>query len=296
MSTLASSLHSDLQGLETSESQIAVEGAWGSSDSLGSEEELVSVGLVVGDEASHNDIGVSTDVLGDGVHTDISSEEEGALQEWGWESVVDSADDSFALGEGADGFNVADLEGWVGWSLDPDELGVFLDGVLDVLDIGHINEGEGNAVLLLTDLSHVSLGASVDIIAADDVVTNTAESLDDAGGGSATTGESHSVLSVLSSSDCDFEGLSGWVAASGIVELSKWFTWELLSVGGGQVNWDAHTTVDWIRFLASVDGVGSEASVFSDEVSMFIFLDELFNNKNQSLSQWNTTTLLLKMA
>ena len=292
LSTLAGSFHSDLQGLETSESQIAVEGTWGSSDGLGSEEELVSVALVVGDEASHDDIRVTTDVLGDRVNTDISTEEKRALQVWRWEGVINSSDDSLALGKSADSFDVADLEGWVSWSFDPDELGVLLNGLLDVLDISHIDEGEFNAVLLLTDLSHVSLGTSIDIIAADNVVTNTAEGLDDAGGGSATTGESHTVLTVFGSSDGDLEGFSGWVAASGIVEFAKWFTWELLGIGGRQVNRDTDASVDWIRFLTSVDSVGSETSVLLDEAGAFVLLDKFFDFRSDAVF-WSDVAVVI---
>jgi len=277
LGTSASSVHSDLQGLETSEGKVAVESSGSSSNSLGSEEELVSEGLVVGGEGAHNDVRVTSDVFSDGVDTDVRAQKEGALEIRGGEGVIGGSDNSLALGNLADGFDVANLEGGVGGSFDPDKLGVGLDGLFNVFNVGHINKGVFNTVSLLTDLSHISLGASVDIITADDVVTNTEDGLDDAGGGSATTGEGHTVLSVFSSSQGDFEGFSGGVSATRIVVFAERFTRVLLGISGGEVDGDADTSGNWIGFLTSMDGVGSETSMLLNEVGVFVLLNEFLS-------------------
>lgn len=208
------------------------------------------------------------------------------------ESVISGSDNSLALGELADGFDVADLEGGVGGGFDPDELGVGLDGLFDVFNVGHINKSVFNTVSLLTDLSHVSLGASVDIVADDSVIANSEDSLDDAGGGSATTGEGHTVLSVLSGSQCDFKGFSGGVAATGIVVFAKRFTGELLGIGGGEVDGGADATSDGIGFLSSVDGVGAEASVALDEDGVLVFLDEFLGFVGKGAFRGNVVVLV----
>lgn len=277
LGTSASSVHSDLQGLETSEGKVAVESSGSSSNGLGSEEELVSEGLVVGGEGAHNDVRVTSDVFSDGVDTDVRAQKEGALEIRRGEGVIGGSDNSLALGNLADGFDVANLESGVGGSFDPDKLGVGLDGLFNVFDVGHINKGVFNTVSLLTDLSHISLGASVDIIAADDVITNTEDGLDDAGGGSATTGEGHTVLSVFSSSQSDFEGFSGGVSTTRIVVFAERFTRVLLGISGGEVDGDADTSGNWIGFLTSVDGVGSETSMLLNEVGVFVLLDEFLS-------------------
>lgn len=292
LSASASSIHSDLQGLETSESKVAVESTGSSSNSLGSEEELVSEGSIVGSESTHNDIGVTTDVFGDGVDTDVRAQKKGALEIRRGESVISGSDNSLGLGNLADGFNIADLKGRVGGGFNPDELSVGLNGLFNIFDIGHVNKTVFNTVSLLTDLSHISLGTSVDIIAANNVITNTKDGLDDASSSSTTTGEGHTVLSVLSSGQCDFKGFSGGVTATRIVELSERFTRELLGVGGRKVNGDADTSGNWIRFLTSVDGVGSETSMLLDEVRVFVLLDEFLGFVGQASFGGNVMVLV----
>lgn len=274
LSASAGSVHSDLQGLKTSEGHVAVEWAWGTTDSLGGEEELVTEGKVVGDEDAHNDVGVATDVFSDGVDTDVSAQKERALEIRRGEGVVNNSDDTLALGEGGDSFDVADLEGGVGGGFDPEELSVGLNGFLDLLEVSHVDESVVNTVSFLTDLSHVSLGTTVDVVAGNNVVTGLGEGLDDAGSHSAATGEGQAVLSVLNSSQCNFEGFSGGMTATGIVEFSGRFTRELLSVGSGKIDGNGDTTGDGVGFLAGVDGLGTETSVLLDEVSVLVFFDE----------------------
>jgi len=292
LGTSAGSVHSDLQGLKTSESKVAVESSRSSSNSLGSEEELVSEGLVVGGKGAHNDVRVTSDVFSDGVDTDVRAQKEGTLEIRRGESVISSSDNSLGLGNLADGFNIANLKGGVGGSFNPDKLGVGLNGLFNVFDVGHINKRVFNTVSLLTDLSHISLSASVDIIAADNVVTNTEDGLDDAGGGSATTGEGHTILSVFSSSQSDFEGFSGGVSATRIIEFAERFTRELLGISGREVDGDANTSGNWIGFLTSVDSVGSETSMLLDEVGVFVLLDEFLSFVGQASFRGDVVVLV----
>jgi len=282
LGTSAGSFHSDLQSLKTSEGKVAVKGAGGSSNSLGSEEELISEGNIVGSKSTHNDVRVTSDVFGDGVDTDVRAQKDGALEIRGGEGVISSSDDSLALGELADGFNVTDLEGRVGGGFNPDKLSVGLDSLFNIFGIGHVNESVFNTISLLTDLSHISLGTSVDIIAADDVIASASDGLDDASGSSATTGKGHTVLCMLSSSQCDLKSFSGGVTATGVVVLSERFTRELLGISGREVDGSADTSGDGIRFLTSVDSVGTKTSMLLDEVSLFVLLDEFLGFVGQA--------------
>jgi len=292
LGTSASSVHSDLQGLETSEGKVAVESSGSSSNSLGSEEELVSEGLVIGGKSTHNDVRVTSDVFSDGVDTDVRAQKERALEIRRGESVISGSDNSLALGNLADGFNIANLEGGVGGGFDPDKLGVGLNSLLNVFNVGHINKGVFDTVSLLTDLSHISLSASVDIITANNVVTNTENGLDNASGSGATTGKGHTVLSVFSSSQCDFESFSGGVSATRIVVFAERFTRELLSISGREVDRDTNTSGNWVGFLASVDSVGSETSMLLNEVRVFVLLDEFLSFGGQASFRGDVVVLV----
>jgi hypothetical protein len=235
---------------------------------------------------------VTADVFSDGVDTDVRAQKEGALEIRRGESVISGSDNSLGLGNLADSFNVANLEGGIGGGFNPDKLGVGLNGLFNVFDVGHINKRVFNTVSLLTDLSHISLSASVNIIAADNVVANTEDGLDDAGGGSATTGEGHTILSVFSSSQSDFESFSGGVSATRIVEFAERFTRELLGISGGEVDGDANTSGNWIGFLTSVDSVGSETSMLLNEVRVFVLLDEFLSFVGQASFRGDVVVLV----
>lgn len=119
--------HSDLKSLESSDGKIAVEDGGSSSDRLGVEEELITEFLIIDNESSHDDIGVSTDVLRGGMEDDIATELEGSLEIHGGKSVVaenETIISSLLSGDFDDGLDINNLEGWVGWGLDPDHSGL----------------------------------------------------------------------------------------------------------------------------------------------------------------------------
>jgi hypothetical protein len=129
--------------------------------------------LIVMDNGSTDQVGVSSDILAAAIVGNISTQEKWGLKVGSGEGVIDDDSDFGVLGLGHfDGLiDVDKLHGGVGWGLDPDELGVFGDGVLDVLDISHVNEFDIDTEIVLGEQSQISLGSSINIVTYDDVIS-----------------------------------------------------------------------------------------------------------------------------
>ena len=69
--------NSQFEGLDTSHGEVAVKSSRVGSQTVGGEVSTFAVFLIFEDESSHNDIGMSSNVFGDAVVGDISTEEKG---------------------------------------------------------------------------------------------------------------------------------------------------------------------------------------------------------------------------
>ena len=94
--------------------------------------------------------------------------------------------------------DVNQFESRIGWSFNPDDLGVLLDSFADVFQVGHVNELGCHAVLVIEEFSHVSLSSSVDVVA-DQNVVSWLKGVQDGGSGSASAGEDDGSLSIFES-------------------------------------------------------------------------------------------------
>jgi len=252
----AGSLDTDFEGLGSSEGDPGVEGGEASSHGLQDEEESVVKVLVVHNHASGNNVGVTTDVLGDGVGDDISTEVEGVLVDGGEEGVVDNEEDASSLEGVSNLSNVVDFEGGVGGGLEPDNLGVGSDFLLEVLDVEEASEGHLDVGVLGQDFSQVSLGTTVHIVDAEDVVTGL-EELHEGNVSSHAGGGGEGVLSVLDGSEGSLEVGTGGVSASGVVE-DDGDTGSGLGVGGGHVDGRDNTVELLGGFVTGVDQSGGD--------------------------------------
>lgn len=188
-----------VQGLQTTVGEPAVEGGGDGADGVLEEGEALLEGVGVESGDTHADVGVAVDVLRDGVDDDVGAVVERVLHVGAHEGVVDDDEDAMAMGDVDDGADVDQAEGGVGGGLDPDELG--LVGADQVLDVQLDGRGEGDVHAVGgSDLGEVAVGATVDIGDGDNVRPG-GEGLEDVGGGCGAGGEGESILGVLEGSD-----------------------------------------------------------------------------------------------
>lgn len=196
-----------VEGLQTTVSEPAVEGGGDGADGILEEREtlLESFGVESGD--THADIRVAVDILCDGVDDDVGAVVERVLHVGAHEGVVDDDEDTVLAGDVDNGADVDQAEGWVGGGLDPDELG--LVGADQVLDVQLDGRGEGDVHAVGgSDLGEVTVGATVNIGDGDDVGAG-GQGLEDVGGGCGAGGEGKRILGVLESSDGLLEVVTG---------------------------------------------------------------------------------------
>ena len=112
---------------------------------------------------------VAADELGCGFDHDISAGLQRAEQVRGGEGVVDDHRQMMLVGDGGDGFEVRQVGVRIAEGLEVDELGVLLDGVLELLRILGGDEGGGDAVTRQGVTQQVE-GATVDVLGCDDVI------------------------------------------------------------------------------------------------------------------------------
>lgn len=246
----------EVERLKATVSQPRVECGWDSTNGVLEESKAGLHGLRVEGSNTHDNIGVSVDVLGDGMDDNVGTVVEWVLDVWGEEGVVDNNHDAVLVGLVGNSADIDQAESWVGWSLDPDELGLWSD-VLGEVDLDLWGEGHLD-VVCLGDLGEVSVGSSVDVGNRDNVGA-CSQRLEDYSGGGGSRRESKSILGVLKSGDSSLEVVSVWVGGAGVLVLSDWLSDTGLREGGGEGYGLDHSTGDWVVRRSSVDGEGAEA-------------------------------------
>jgi len=203
-----------VQGLEAAVGEPAVEGRGDGADGVLQEGEARVHGVRVECGNAHDDVRVSVDVLGHGVHDDVGAVAEWVLHVGAEEGVIDDDHDAVLVRLVCDGADVDEAEGWVARGFDPDELCVGCDVRADVdLDLGR--EGDVDAVRL-GDLGEVSVGATVDVGDGDDMRAR-GEGLEDDGGGRGAGREGKGVLGVLEGGDGGLEVVPVRVRAAAVL-------------------------------------------------------------------------------
>ena len=112
---------------------------------------------------------MATDELGGGFDHDVSTVLQRAEQVRGGESVVDDHRQMMLVCDGGDGFEIRQVGVRVAEGLEVDELGVLLDGILELLRVLSGDEGGGDAVTRQGVAQQVE-GAAVDVLGSHDVV------------------------------------------------------------------------------------------------------------------------------
>lgn len=222
----------EMEGLETTVGEPRVEGGWDGADGVLEESETLSESIIVESGNTHDNVGVTVDVLGDGVDDNVGSMGQWGLDVWGHEGVVDDDNDSVGLCNLCDGSDIDEGESWVRWGLDPDQLGAaLLDQRLDI-DLNVSSEGNLN-IVGVSNLGEVSVGSSVNVRNGDNVGVEW-EGLEDHSGGSGSGGKGQSVLGSLERGHGILKLVSVWVCGSRVLVNSSWDSDLWLSIGCGK--------------------------------------------------------------
>lgn len=246
----------EVEGLETTVSQPRVERGWDSTNGVLEETETLLHGVGVEGSNTHNNIGVAIDVLSDGVDDNVGTVVKWVLDVWGEEGVVDNNHDAVLVSLVGNSADIDQAKSWVGWGLDPDELGLWSD-VLGEVDLDLWSEGNLD-VVCLGDLSEVSVSSSVDVGNGNDV-GSCGQRLEDHSGGGGSRGESKSIFGVLKSGHGLLKVVSVWVGGAGVLVLSDWLSNTGLSESGGEGDGLNHSTGDWVVRRSGVNSESAEA-------------------------------------
>lgn len=253
---------SQLQGLDASQGKVAVEWTGVGAETVGGEVDLAVKVLVLEDGCTHDEVRMSSDVLGQAMIGDVCAQEKRRSEIRSGEGVINHNDDARVdlLDCLCHCLNVDQLKGRVGRSLNPNHLCLRLNSLHDILSIGDVNKLSIEAVVLIGEPSHVALSASVDIIA-DDHMVSLLQGVKDGCSCSAPTCEGDRIGSVLDSSQTVLKGLSGWVTATRVVELTVRLGNISLGIGGSEMDGSVNGAVDRFWLLSSMDGKSGESGM-----------------------------------
>ena len=245
----------EVQGLDATVSEPAVEGRRNGANGVLEEGEAFEEGLRVEGGDTHADVTVTVDVLGDTVNDDVGAVLKRVLDVGREESVVDDDHDARTVGNVGDGADVDEREGGVGGSLDPDELGLGLNQGLDV-DLDARSEGDLDTVGG-GDLCEVAVGTAVDIRDGNDMAASSERLEDDSGGGRAGR-EGQGVLGPLESGNAVLEVGPVGVGGACVLVLANRVADSGLRKGGGQRDGLDHSTSRGVVRRTGVDGESAE--------------------------------------
>lgn len=166
------SLHSNVKGFETSIDEVAVEGGRNSSNSELGEHELLLELVGFHGKETHDNVGVAVHVLGCGVHDNIGTEVKGSSIVAREEGIVNTDDDVLVdcVDLFGNGFDITDSEKRIRHELEPNHLGVWLDGGNNIVGVTDIDHGELDSVFG-RNFVEISVGTAVEIISSDSMVT-----------------------------------------------------------------------------------------------------------------------------
>lgn len=255
---------SQVQGLETSVGQPGVKWRRHRANGVLQETVLLVQLVVVGGQDTANHVGVTVDVLGDGVDNNVSTVHQWVGNVWGQEGVVDDQDGVLVvllvvlLDDFGDSRDVGHRQGWVGWSLEPHKLGALTERGLQVL-LQVVNKLNVKAVGV-GDLGEVTVSTTIDITTRNNVGANR-QGLENQGGSGRSGSNGNGMLGLLQGSNGGLEVVSVWVTRSGVVVDTNGLRRLQLSESGTEGDGLDDSSRVWVDRGTSVDGSGAEAVV-----------------------------------
>lgn len=272
---------SQVQGLETSVGQPGVKWRRHRANGVLQETVLFVQLVVVGGQDTADHVGVTVDVLGDGVNNNVSTVHQGVGDVWGQEGVVDNQDGVLVvllvvlLDNGGDSRDVGHRQGRVGWSLEPHKLGVLTERGLQVL-LQVVNELNVNTVGV-GDLGEVTVSTTIDITTRNNVGANR-QGLEDQGGSGRSRSNGNGVLGLLQGSNGGLEVVSVWVTRSGVVVDTNRLRRLQLSESGTEGDGLDDSSRVWVDRGTSVDSSGAEAVVSGGVDGHCVVCDEVVSS------------------
>ena len=158
---------------------------------------------------------MAADELGCGVDDDVGTMLQRAEQIRGAESVVDDNRQTVLLGDLGDGVDVGDVGVGVAERLEIDDRGVVLDGALDLVQVMSVDKRGLDAKLGERMLQQV-VGATVDGLLGNHVVTGLGKSLQGIGDGSSTGGDGETCHATLECGGTVLEDALGGVGQTAV--------------------------------------------------------------------------------
>ena len=230
-------IEAEREGLDAAKEEVGVLRAKAGAFGVLDEADLVGDGAALDADDTGGDVGVPAEVFGGRVEDDVGAEFDGALDIGGRGGTVDADEGANGLCELDDLADVEDLQEGVAGGLEVDELG--LGRELDGLGLGEILEADGDA-LGLEELGEESVGAAVEVIGRDDLITRV-EQARNGGDGRQAAGERElspaaGDTAALELGDEVLEDLACRVAAAGVVKAPE-LQGRFLLEGGGLVDW-----------------------------------------------------------
>ena len=147
---------------------------------------------------------VTADELGRGVHDDVGAVFNGPEKIGCGKSIVDDERNLVCMGNGRNRLNVNEVGVRVAERLDEDGLRLGTDGVLEVAEVGRVHEGGRDAVGHQRVLEQI-VGAAIDGLGRDDMVSRTGDVQDGVGDRRGAGGDGKSTHTPLEGGDTALE-------------------------------------------------------------------------------------------
>ena len=258
----AVAVHPHGQRLDAAQHEEAVHRTRGPADRVLVEGQLLADLGVTGDQRAPDHVGVSPEVLRQGVEHDVRAEAEGLLQVRRREGVVDDAQRARSVGQLRSGSDVGEAQERVAGRLEvhvPRALG---EGRLDLLQVGRVHEAELDAIAL-EHAREEPPGPAVEVVARDHVVPRL-EAVEEGVAGRESARERQPASALLQGGEVGLEGRPRRVARAAVLVVADRLGGGRLRIGARHVDGRHDRPGHGLRLLAGVDREGLEASVLVD--------------------------------
>ncbi len=166
------------------------------------------------DEHAADHVAVPVQVFRRRMQHDVRGALQRTLEERSRERVIDDVQKAVRLGQIADRGKIGQVHHGIGRGLAEDHAGRRCHGPLDLPDIAHIDEREPEAKPGI-DLLHQTVGAAIDVLAADDVIAGF-EQLERRIEGGEAGAEREAVGGAFQARDIPLQGFAGRVLGPGV--------------------------------------------------------------------------------
>lgn len=154
--------------------------------------------------------------------------------------------------------DIRDRRRWVGWGLQPNELGVLFQRRLHRRGIGGIDDGQLDtplAVVMMQEAIHAAVG----IVAEDDVVTWTNKNPNEGIDGRHARGETAGILGILQRREGLLQRMNGGIGHAPVLIAAAQLRETILLVRGGGIDRYVDGSHVGIRLVTGMDGTGGKA-------------------------------------